>query len=115
NLRLLKRILRSRAAHSSPHKERRMRFLIITLTILAAALALAQSPPSVQAWDPASIVWQQTFPDGSKFSVLEGDKHASGSFTYALFVPAGSWDDHSHFHNHDARVAVVSGALVLSV
>lgn len=56
------------------------------------------------------------YPDGSKYSVLKGDKDASGKeFTYAAFVPAGSWDHHTHSHNQDARVAVMSGALRLAV
>jgi len=35
------------------------------------------------------------------------------AFTYAFFLPAGHWEH--HFHNQDARVAVVSGALKVAV
>lgn len=75
--------------------------------------AFGQSP-SVQTWNPQSIVWQRTDSEGTKWAVLEGDKDAPGkAFTYAFFLPAGHWEH--HFHNQDARVAVVSGALKVAV
>ena len=84
--------------------------------ILAASFALAQSGPAVKVWNTGNIVWQTTFPDGSKYSVLEGDRNAPGKeFTYAAFVPAGSWDSHTHSHTQDAHLVVISGALLLAV
>jgi quercetin dioxygenase-like cupin family protein len=83
---------------------------------LVAAFAMAQSAPTVKAWDATNITWQSTDQDGTKHAVLEGNKNAPGkAFTYAAFVSAGSWDRHTHSHNQDARVAVVSGALLLAV
>jgi quercetin dioxygenase-like cupin family protein len=83
------------------------------LIVLFGSLVFGQSPV-VKTWDPGNIVWQSTDPDGSKWAVLEGDKDAPGkAFTYAFLVPAGHWEHHSH--NQDARVAVISGALKVSV
>jgi quercetin dioxygenase-like cupin family protein len=96
--------------------EAHMKMFFVASVVLIASFASGQSTPSVKAWDAANIVWQETFPDGSKYSVLEGDKNAPGKeFTYAAFVPAGSWDTHTHSHSHDAHVAVISGALRLAV
>lgn len=82
--------------------------------ILAATSAFAQSAPTAKAWDATSITWQNIYPDGTKWAVLEGDKDAPDrSFTYAFFIPAGYWEHHSH--NQDARVAVVSGALKVAI
>ena len=93
-----------------------MKILFLASALLVASLASAQSLPSVRAWDATNIVRQDTFPDGSKYSVLEGDKNAPGKeFTYAAFVPAGSCDTHPHFHSQDAHVAVISGARRLAV
>jgi quercetin dioxygenase-like cupin family protein len=89
-----------------------MKALIVALAIVGS-LAVGQSV-AVKTWDPSNIVWQVTDPDGSKWSVLEGDKDAPGkAFTYAFLVPAGHWEHHSH--NQDARVAVISGALKVAV
>jgi quercetin dioxygenase-like cupin family protein len=83
---------------------------------LVGTFAMAQSTPTVKAWNASNITWQTTDPDGTKHAILEGDKNAPGkAFTYAVFVPAGSWDHHTHSHNQDARVAVVAGALLLAV
>jgi quercetin dioxygenase-like cupin family protein len=80
---------------------------------LLGTLAMGQSA-AVKTWDASSIVWQNAYPDGTKWSVLEGDKDAPGkAFTYAFYIPAGYWEHHSH--NQDARVAVVSGALRVAV
>ena len=90
-----------------------MKILIVLTMGLLGTLAMAQSA-IVKAWDPGNIVWQNTYPDGTKWSVLEGDKDATGSaFTYAFFIPAGYWEHHSH--NQNARVAVVSGALKVAI
>jgi quercetin dioxygenase-like cupin family protein len=89
--------------------EETLKISIAMILIFASSLAFGQSP-SVQTWNPQSIVWQRTDSDGTKWAVLEGDKDAPGkAFTYAFFLPAGHWEH--HFHNQDARVAVVSGAL----
>jgi quercetin dioxygenase-like cupin family protein len=86
--------------------------IAVTMTLLGT-LAMGQSA-AVKTWDASSIVWQNTYPDGTKWSVLEGDKDAPGkAFTYAFYIPAGYWEHHSH--NQDARVAVVSGALRVAI
>jgi quercetin dioxygenase-like cupin family protein len=83
------------------------------IMILVGTLAFGQST-AVKTWNPNNILWQNSYPDGTKWSVLEGDKDASGkAFTYAFYIPAGYWEHHSH--NQDARVAVVSGALRAAV
>jgi quercetin dioxygenase-like cupin family protein len=90
-----------------------LKILITVILALASGLAVAQSP-KVHTWNPETIVWQRTDADGTKWAVLEGDKDAPGkAFTYAFFLPAGHWEH--HFHNQDARVAVASGALKVSV
>jgi quercetin dioxygenase-like cupin family protein len=90
-----------------------MKTLIAVVMVLVGALAVGQSS-SVKTWDPNNIVWQNSYPDGTKWSVLEGDKDAPGkAFTYAFYIPAGYWEHHSH--NQDARVAVVSGALKVAI
>jgi quercetin dioxygenase-like cupin family protein len=87
-------------------------FIVVVLA-LAGSVAFAQSA-EVKTWTPENIVWQRTDSDGTKWAVLEGDKDAPGrTFTYAFFLPAGHWEH--HFHNQDARVAVVSGALKVAV
>jgi len=91
-----------------------MRFVFALALLLAATFTFAQSAPRAQAWDPTSITWQNTYPDGTKWSVLEGNKDEPGkAFTYAFYIPAGYWEHHSH--NQDARVAVVSGALKVAI
>lgn len=86
-----------------------MKTLIVVMMALLGTLAMGQSA-AVKTWDPSNIIWQSTYPDGTKWSVLEGDKDAPGkAFTYAFYIPAGYWEHHSH--NQDARVAVVSGTL----
>jgi quercetin dioxygenase-like cupin family protein len=88
--------------------------LIMLMLVFSAPLAIAQSASSVKIWDPQNIVWQNSYPDGTKWSVLEGNKDEPGkAFTYAFFIPAGYWEHHSH--NQDARVAVISGALRVAI
>ncbi len=90
-----------------------MKTFIAVMMALLATLAMGQSA-AVKTWDPSNIVWHNTYPDGTKWSVLEGEKDAPGkAFTYAFYVPAGYWEHHSH--NQDARVAVVSGALKVAI
>jgi quercetin dioxygenase-like cupin family protein len=82
--------------------------------LMALTTAVTMSAQSAQSWDAKSIVWQNVYPDGTKWSVLEGDKDAPGkAFTYAFFIPAGYWEHHSH--NQDARVAIISGALKVAI
>lgn len=86
-----------------------MKIIIVLILVLAGTLAFGQGT-AVKTWNPENIVWQRTDSDGTKWAVLEGNKDTPGkAFTYAFFLPAGHWEH--HFHNHDARVAVVSGAL----
>jgi quercetin dioxygenase-like cupin family protein len=90
-----------------------MKTLIVVMMALIGTLAMGQAT-AVKTWDASNIVWQNIYPDGTKWSVLEGDKDASGrAFTYAFSIPAGYWEHHSH--NQDARVAVVSGALKVAI
>ena len=90
-----------------------MKTLIAVMMALLGTLAMGQSA-AVKTWDPSNIIWQNTYPDGTKWSVLEGDKDAPGkAFTYAFYIPAGYWEHHSH--NQNARVAVVSGALKVAI
>ncbi len=64
-------------------------------------------------WNPQTITWQETYPDGTRYSVLEGVRDVPGTaFTYAFFMPAGFWDP-AHAHTADARVVVVQGAMHL--
>ena len=66
-----------------------------------------------EAWNAKTIKWQEVYPDGTKYSLLEGRRDVPGqAFTYAFFIPAGYWEH--HWHSADARVAVVSGALRVS-
>lgn len=88
-------------------------FAKVVITLFGS-IALAQSAPTARVWDAKSIAWQNVYPDGTRWSVLEGDKDAPGkAFTYAFFIPAGYWEHHSH--NQDARVAVISGALKVAI
>jgi quercetin dioxygenase-like cupin family protein len=90
---------------------------IVKLTLLLLTILICAAPAAAQeakAWDAKSIVWQQEDSDGTKYALLEGDRNAPGkAFTYAFFIPAGYWEH--HWHSADARVAVISGALGVSV
>ena len=84
--------------------------IALLLTVTVSSYAQIKNP---QVWDAASIKWQETYADGTKYSLLEGDRNAPGkSFTYAFFIPAGYWEH--HWHSQDARVAVLQGALRVS-
>lgn len=90
-----------------------MKTLVAVIVTLAGSLALGQTT-AVKTWNADNIAWQRTDTDGTKWAVLEGNKDEAGkTFTYAFFLPAGHWEH--HFHNQDARVAVVSGALKVAV
>ena len=87
----------------------RARLLLICLLYLPS-VAWAQQ---AQSWTPDTIQWQETYPDGTKYSVLQGRRDVPGeAFTYAFFIPAGYWEH--HWHSADARVAVVKGELQLA-
>lgn len=55
--------------------------------------------------------WQLVNDDGTKYSLLEGNKD-SGNFTYLFFLPAGLWD-RPHWHSGDSRIYVLKGSLKL--
>ncbi|MBY0373119.1 MAG: cupin domain-containing protein [Bryobacteraceae bacterium] len=77
--------------------------LIHLLLLLALAEPLAV--------DPHRIAWQQINPDGTKYSVLEGNRESYGeTFSYAFFLPKGVWVK-PHRHTQDARVFVAKGKL----
>jgi hypothetical protein len=43
-----------------------MKLIVALSLILVGVLAVAQSVPTPKAWDATSIVWPNTYPDGSK-------------------------------------------------
>jgi hypothetical protein len=49
-----------------------MKSAVALWMILAATSAFAQSAPTAKAWDATSITWQNIYPDGTKWAVLEG-------------------------------------------
>lgn len=58
-------------------------------------------------------MWQRVDPAGTKFALVDGVRDKMGvSFTYAFFIPGGTWDG-PHSHSADARVFVARGALQL--
>ena len=83
---------------------------IIAFTLLAAAQDGRVAGTQSYAWTATNIKWQEEYPDGTKYSLLEGSRDIPGNaFTYAFFIPAGYYEH--HWHSSDARVAVLSGAL----
>src|SRR5262249_18760971 len=104
---------RSLTGHKQNEREESMKQFIriaVLLTVTLSGYAQIKSP---QVWDAKSIKWQESYADGTKYSLLEGDRNAPGkSFTYAFFIPAGYWEH--HWHSQDARVAVLQGALRVS-
>jgi hypothetical protein len=77
------------------------------------ALLLLAAAPLPADWNPDTIAWQRTNPDGTRFALLEGTRDtAGGPFTYAFFIPAGAWDA-PHSHAATARVFVARGTLRL--
>ena len=90
-----------------------MRLLTLTLCCLCL-LPRVLTAQQAQAWNPATIQWQETSADGTKYALLEGRRDVPGqAFTYAFFIPAGYWEH--HWHAADARVAVIQGELRVSV
>jgi hypothetical protein len=65
------------------------------------------------AWHIDQIPWQDIGSDGTKYTLLEGQRDQPGLFSYAFFIPAGFWDS-PHWHTQDARVAVLKGSLSLA-
>jgi quercetin dioxygenase-like cupin family protein len=84
------------------------KFILSSLLVLAVAHS-----QNAHVWSASTIHWQQENKDGSKYAVLEGDRDKPDMpFSYAFFLPDGVWVG-PHFHSADARVFVVSGALLL--
>ena len=64
-------------------------------------------------WTLDKIQWQEVAADGTKYSLLEGQRDVPGeAFTYAFFIPAGFWDP-AHWHTADAWIIVLKGILYL--
>ncbi|MDX2178857.1 MAG: cupin domain-containing protein [Bryobacteraceae bacterium] len=83
------------------------------LAALASAPMAAGENPQSLIYRPDSIVWQRTDPDGTKYSVIDGDRDKPGSpFTYAFWMPDGVWVK-AHTHTQQAHVSVVKGTLLL--
>ncbi len=77
----------------------------------AALVSAAPAPDRSMGWTPDAIPWQRAAANGTRFSLLEGQRERpGGSFTYAFAIPAGVWDS-PHRHSSTARVFVTSGAL----
>lgn len=73
------------------------------------------TPSMLAAFDPEHIDWQEVAADGSRYALLRGTRDAlSGSFAFAVFLPAGCWD-RPHWHSGDAQIFVARGALRLTL
>ncbi|MCD7097865.1 cupin domain-containing protein [Stenotrophomonas sp. MMGLT7] len=84
-------------------------FTTLAMIPTAAAAAIPQQAPA--GWSPAAIEWGEAAPDGTRYTLLEGVRDRAGvPFSYAFFIPAGSWDA-PHFHSATARIFVVRGVL----
>ena len=66
-----------------------------------------------RAWHLNTLEWEEVSPDGTKYTLLEGQRDVPGVFSYAFSIPANFWDP-PHYHTADARVFVFSGTLYLS-
>ena len=62
-------------------------------------------------FDLNCIEWQEINSDGTKYSLLEGSKETGQVFSYAFYLPAGTWDK-PHWHTGDARIYVIKGELL---
>ena len=90
-----------------------MKTIVATFALFITLMAAHAQTKTALAWDAKSIKWQEIYPDGTKYSLLEGNRDIPGqAFTYAFFIPAGYWEH--HWHSQDARVAVIKGALRVS-
>jgi hypothetical protein len=69
----------------------------------------------MQAFDLNLITWQEISADGTRYTLLEGDKQdPEGGFSYLLQLPAGVWD-RPHWHTGPARLLVLRGELRLGL
>jgi hypothetical protein len=67
------------------------------------------------AFDLNRVEWQDIAGDGTRYTLLEGDKQdPQGGFSYLLHLPAGAWD-RPHWHTGPARLLVLSGELCLGL
>jgi quercetin dioxygenase-like cupin family protein len=83
---------------------------LFSVPVITSGQQTGAAEQQPQAWGPATIEWQEIYPDGTRYSLLEGRRDVPGqAFTYAFFMPAGYWEH--HWHTADARVAVVAGEL----
>ena len=95
--------------------KRSMCAMLMCLTLLAPAAALADDPGA--KWnlqDPANIQWKpaETLPPGAMVAVLDGDPSKEGFFTMRLKMPDG-YKVPPHWHTKQERVTVLSGVLNL--
>ncbi|MDQ3665654.1 MAG: cupin domain-containing protein [Acidobacteriota bacterium] len=99
---------------------------LITLTVLAAPLALGQEMTRPAAdekkgtearagemgfYSPAEVKWENgpgSLPAGAKFAVLEGNPAKEGPFVMRLWLPDG-FRIQPHLHPQVERVTVISG------
>lgn len=100
-----------------------MRTLTNTIHVFLFGFALLGVPKSMSSddaldlkqmiWSPDQIHWQRQDPDGTRYSVLRGDREKPGQpFTYAFWMPGGVWVK-AHHHTQDAHVAVLRGTIKL--
>ena len=69
----------------------------------------------MQTFDIEKVEWQEISPDGTCYTLLEGDKQDPlGGFSYLLKLPPGAWD-RPHWHTGPARLMVLRGVLMLGV
>ena len=105
---------------------------LITLTVLAAPLALGQETTRPAAdekkgveaqtsemsfYSPAEVKWKDgpgSLPAGAKFAVLEGDPAKDGPFVMRLWLPDG-FRIPPHWHPKVERVTVISGTFNLGM
>lgn len=80
----------------------------------ALTSAAGPGPATAEGWTTETIPWQSEGPNGTRYSLLEGDRAIPGAaFSYAFFIPAGTWDG-PHWHSTAARVFVAKGSLRIS-
>jgi quercetin dioxygenase-like cupin family protein len=69
----------------------------------------------MQSFDLEKVEWQEISPDGTCYTLLEGDKQDPvGGFSYLLKLPPGAWD-RPHWHTGPARLLVLRGVLMLGL
>jgi quercetin dioxygenase-like cupin family protein len=69
----------------------------------------------MQSFDVEKVEWQEISPDGTCYTLLEGDKQDPvGGFSYLLKLPPGTWD-RPHWHTGPARLLVLRGVLMLGL